>query len=280
MEEKDRLGIGIEAIPRNTSKVPLPESSTIRKIENGRANLYVENTQYQELRCSSSVSQHVSSNCVYHSHSLNNRMKEKWPEKTDILCWHCCSQFDTQPVCIPKSYDTKEQNYIVYGSFCGFPCAKAHILETDTFNTGLQLTMFDRMARDVYNIKDDIKAAPPRLSLNIFGGPYGIEAFRKNKDDVKIFTPPFVCAYMVVEERKSHHNASSFTVNATGSVKGLKRVTEKEKHTEAVQQCDAQDSTPSPYEQFLTSKGEQSSTTTKKKDQGPSTGTLQAFMKS
>lgn len=280
--ENEKLGIGIEAPPRNTSKIALPESSTIRKIENGRANLFVESTGYQELKCSSSISQHISSNCIYHSHKLNNRTKENWPQKTEFLCWHCCTKFDTPPISIPKNYDTKEQNYIVYGSFCGFSCGKAHILETDTFNTGLQLTMFDRMIREVYDIKDDIIAAPPRLSLDIFGGPYSIDVFRNNKNEIKIFNPPFVCSYMVVEERKSAHNVSSYAVNATGSVKGLKRATGKDKHHMIQPEVSSE---PSPYELFLAAKGtriekgESSSSGTKKKDSSANMGTLHAFMK-
>lgn len=286
---QDTLGIGIEAPPRNTSKVPLPESSTIRKSANGRAMLFVEgDALHQELRCNSSISQHISAHSMYHSHSLNARNKEMWRTPTDLHCWHCCHQFNGEPISAPKEYDPKEQNYVVFGCFCSFPCAKAHLLETDTFDTGLQITMLEKMARDMYGCPGGIAAAPPRLSLSMFGGPFNIDKFRRGDVKCKMQTPPFVCSYMVVEERQAAHNISAYNINATGSVRGLRRP--KTATDDQYLVYPENDGTPPPYHNFIeTKKGESSSSSghvlhtpapasdavTKK---GKS-GTLAAFMK-
>ena len=215
---------GIEAPPRNTAKVPLPESSVIRKQPNGRASLFINDGEvHQELRCSTAISQHVSSHSLYHSHGLNARTAVDWARPTELFCWHCCHQFEGGAVSTPRTYDSKTQEYVVYGVFCGFPCAKAHVLESDTFNSGLQLSLLEKMARDLYAVEECIVPNPPRLSLSMFGGPFGIEKFRRGGAKCTMHIPPFVCSYMVVEERKLENNRSAYNVNNTGSVRGLRK---------------------------------------------------------
>lgn len=244
--------IGIEAPPRNTAKVPLPESSIIRKQPNGRAMLFVgDDVVHQELRCSSSMTQHVAQHSVFHSHALNAR--QDWASTTEVLCWHCCSRFDTPPVAIPRTYDAKAQEYVVYGNFCGFPCAKAFVLENDTFDTGLQLTFLEKMARELYGIPE-IVANPPRLSLAMFGGPHQPDRFARGGGECAVHRPPFVCSYMVVEERQAAHNASAFNVNSSGTVRGIRRPAQPT-DAQHVVSADPPPSGTSRYEKFLAEKG-------------------------
>jgi hypothetical protein len=60
----------------------------------------------------------------------------------------------------------------------------------------------------------------------MFGGPYTIEKFRSDELNASILAPPFITSYMIVEERQQVSNASSYVLNATGTVKGLRRPTE------------------------------------------------------
>lgn len=78
------------------------------------------------------------------------------------------------------------------------------------------------MAREVYG-QTDVPIAPPRIALQMFGGPYSIEAFRDKPISAMLLSPPFITSYMVVEERQNISNASSYALNATGTVKGLRR---------------------------------------------------------
>lgn len=218
----DEVSIGMEPPPRNTSKIPLPESSNIRKSTFGRAILQVEDAHYQELRCSSSLTQCSNTLSIYHSHTINNRIPEHWTKPTSIACWHCCHTFETPPVPIARTYDTKERSFIVFGNFCSLRCAKGYLVDNPTFESSQQLNMFSKMAREVYG-QTDVPIAPPRIALQMFGGPYSIEAFRDKPISAMLLSPPFITSYMVVEERQNISNASSYALNATGTVKGLRR---------------------------------------------------------
>ena len=127
---------------------------------------------------------------------------------------------------IPRVFDPQEQQYHVYGWFCSANCAKAYILEHSTFDRGYQMNIFVRMLRQVYKIETAIDEAPPRLSLKMFGGPFDIEAFRKETNLCTLVTPPFVSYSMLIEERTppAHERQNSMT---RGTVRGLKRPTQR-----------------------------------------------------
>jgi hypothetical protein len=88
------------------------------------------------------------------------------------------------------------------------------------------MNIFVRMLRDVYGIDKQINEAPPRLSLNMFGGPFDIETFRTEKNICLTVTPPFVSHCMLIEERQPIGNIGEKTVSRC-SVRGLKRPTEQ-----------------------------------------------------
>ena len=59
-----------------------------------------------------------------------------------------------------------------------------------------------------------VSSAPPRLSLDIYGGPYSIERFRGASDlTATLLSPPFVASYMVCEEREVDPKISALGVN-------------------------------------------------------------------
>ena len=240
-------GIGIEAPPRNTAKVPLPSASAIRKAPNGRAILYVDGAPSKELRCSSSITQHVEDS-KFLSHGSNERTERDWVTSTDQLCWHCCSKFDSPPIAIPKSFDATTGSYVVYGNFCSLACGKGHIMDYPSVDNGLQITMLERMARDTMGAQH-IEPAPPRLALNLFGGPYSLENFRKADRRAIIRAPPYVCSYMVVEERQTTNNLSAFSSVPSGTVHGLRRPAQPH----SVQTFDP--SLPCPFSEFVAKKG-------------------------
>ena len=282
----EEVAIGMEPPPRNTSKIPLPESSNIRKSTFGRAILHVEDANYQELRCSSSLTQCSGASYIYHSHTINNRLPDHWTKPTTVACWHCCHKFDTPPVPIARDYDTKERSFIVFGNFCSLRCAKGYLVDSPTFESSQQLNMFSKMAREIYG-QTEVSVAPPRIALQMFGGPYTIEAFRDKPISAIILAPPFITSYMVVEERQNISNASSYTLNASGTVRGLRRPAEPVPmiHGEPAP------ANESPYEiwcqKHQNEKKEKSGAeqtdnnkkeTRKKRGNGDASGTLNAFM--
>lgn len=205
----------MEPPPRPTTKIPLPESAVVRKGTNGRAILRVD-TGYAEKTCSSAMTQH--NECergLFHSHSLNGRVD--WNTTTQLACWHCCHIFDGGSISIPTHYDTTERKYIVYGNFCSLRCAKGYIMTSPTADSANISSLFTQMARDIYGVQT-VHAAPPRLTLQMFGGPYNINKFRGHELRSNIIEAPFVTSYMVVEEK--HQKAC---VDVRGTVRGLRR---------------------------------------------------------
>jgi hypothetical protein len=139
----------------------------------------------------------------------------------------------------------------VFGCFCSLSCAKAFLLENVAFDAATQLILLERMACEIYGVTD-VVASPPRLTLDVYGGPYSIERFRNvaTRCTAKLVGEPYVSTYMVVEERSLvSSRVSALGVNGIGSVHGLRRP--------AHPVCVVAKETPktSPYNDFLYKKG-------------------------
>lgn len=240
----------VDEPPRNTSKANLPASCVLRRSVYNRTKLFVPEAQkYEELRCSSSITQYVNRDSRFHSLTpLNNRTAADYAQTT-VHCWHDTRPFDGPVVPVPKSYDGTQRCFVVYGCFCSLSCAKAFLCEHTTFDSGMQLVLLERMATEVYGVKD-VVAAPPRLSLDVFGGPYSLERFRSvaPKCEAAIVAPPFVSSYMVCEERETAR-VSALGVNGISSVRGLRRP------AEPVDMGSKEVPEQSPYLELLKSKG-------------------------
>jgi hypothetical protein len=126
----------------------------------------------------------------------------EWPMSTSISCYWCCHRFNNAPFGIPINYinDTFE----VFGCFCSLECAAAYNFSENT----CQDEMWERyqlinMLNRRLKLGKVVKAAPPRLSLKMFGGHMEIEQFRgftpANKF-VNINFPPMTSVTQQLEE--------------------------------------------------------------------------------
>jgi len=105
--------------------------------------------------------------------------KEKWPDKTDILCWWCCHSFNTIPIPCPIEYDEIRNRYKVNGIFCSWSCAAAYSVKEYA-----NLSLIYQMREEISPLAEDIVVAPPRFCLKAFGGYLSIKDYRlldKNK---------------------------------------------------------------------------------------------------
>lgn len=216
----------VEEPPRNTNKARLPASCVLHQSSFDRTKLFVpEAERYDERRCSASITQYADRSSRFHSLApLNNRTAEGYAHTT-LHCWHDTRPFEGPVVPAPKSFDVKERRFVVFGCFCSLSCAKAFMVESGSFDVGAQLVLLERMASELYGTCN-VVAAPPRLSLDVFGGPYSIERFRgmSATSEATIQAPPFVSTYMVCEERDlSTAQVSALGVNGISSVRGLRR---------------------------------------------------------
>lgn len=171
---------------------------------------------YREVQCSSA---HQLSECtsIYHTHRTTLENKEKFS------CWHCCHPFDGHVFKAPNFYDVVEKKYYVYGNFCSLACIKTYVDSSIGSLKYIHQQTLMKMAKEIYRV-EDIKPAPPRQSLKMFGGPYGIDEFRKKENIILLQPAPFVNYQMVVEEKltsSDHNNRKSSTQKA--SVMGMSR---------------------------------------------------------
>ena len=122
--------------------------------------------------------------CDVKIHNINNN-KIEWVKTTDTCCWWCCHKFDSVPIGLPEKYIN--DTFHLYGCFCSFNCAQAYNLNTN-YNKICEvyslLNFLKKKICDLNNIQyknyDYICSAPPRQSLNMFGGPMSIDEFRNS----------------------------------------------------------------------------------------------------
>jgi hypothetical protein len=78
-------------------------------------------------------------------------------------------------------------------------------------------SLFTQMAREVYGV-NTVMPAPPRVTLQLFGGPFNITKFRAAETRATVIETPFVTSHMVVEEKHL-----TPTMDVQGTVRGLRR---------------------------------------------------------
>lgn len=101
----------------------------------------------------------------------------EWPISTSTLCHWCCHSFVDPPVGIPIRYDG--EHFLVKGCFCSLACAAAYNIESGE-GTATVVNRHSLLCSLAYQLigQDDVKSAPPRLSLACFGGHMEIDEFR------------------------------------------------------------------------------------------------------
>ena len=128
---------------------------------------------------------------------LEGNKRKEWPKSTPIHCFWCCHPFVTRPCALPLEY--KDGTYSVYGCFCSPECAAAYNFNDfqDSEKQWERYALLNQLYRKAYGERNlKIKLAPPRQTLQIFGGPLNIKQFRNvNRSYDKTFVlnyPPLV----------------------------------------------------------------------------------------
>ncbi len=156
-------------------------------------------------------SYHVS-NCTVHTirsksypilkEFIDCESPEDWPKSTNIFCWWDSHPFDTTPIPLPIKYDNKKKRFHVTGCFCSFSCMLAYNISLlRSVNKDLIIYFYNRA---VPAPRRDIKEAPKRRSLIIYGGAYTIEEFRRKSRDpnisYEIIIPPLIVIGEILHE--------------------------------------------------------------------------------
>lgn len=110
---------------------------------------------------------------------IRNQVPVNWPEKTEACCWWCTYPFSTQPIPLPIKHDPLRDIFYIRGIFCSWSCVKAYALSlrsTTAVDIGNIMLLKTRSEKDWTGIP----VAPPRESLQRFGGTKTIEEFRNS----------------------------------------------------------------------------------------------------
>jgi len=103
-------------------------------------------------------------------------------------CWWCCHTFNTETFKIPCRKVAK--SFKTLGYFCSPECATAYIFESGYKYGDVQKQHY--WLNFVYGFIEksgkyvSFQPAPPRQTLNIFGGPYCIDVFRSKSKNYDI----------------------------------------------------------------------------------------------
>jgi hypothetical protein len=111
---------------------------------------------------------------------------EHWPEKTNVHCWWCCHPFECSPCTLPTKYDPHRKRFTFTGIFCSWNCTKAYnfnLIDCKKYERSGFITL---LIQQLYGLPYaiNIKAAPPKQCLKMFGGYMDIEQFRNGNSHV------------------------------------------------------------------------------------------------
>lgn len=125
----------------------------------------------------------------------------KIPNKTNIACfWDTCT-FNNQPVCIPKKFENGI--FYVYGCFCSFECAAAHIFKKNYDSKWEEFSLLHLLYKYSNGRFKKINLASSPEVLDKFGGPIDINEFRyssKSDQTYKVLEYPMISLIPKVEK--------------------------------------------------------------------------------
>ena len=162
-----------------------------------------------------------------HSTELLPEFKCGYTSTTNVHCWWCCHQFDTKPIGIPNHIqriqkhgaddvtdfegnytDLERLIFYMYGCFCSFSCALAY-LHNERNKSNQSRYLLNLLHHKLTGYRVQLKPAPPRQSLAIFGGYLTIEQFREKSTKIsknfKIVKIPMLSQTQAIEETTTQY---------------------------------------------------------------------------
>lgn len=101
-------------------------------------------------------------------------------EHKNTCCFWCCHPIDFKVYGMPINYDSINDSYILYGSFCSLQCANAYNFSVHTGSDKLwEVNSMIQMLSRRYGFSNFIRPAPSKYLLKMFNGYLTIEEFRK-----------------------------------------------------------------------------------------------------
>ncbi len=114
---------------------------------------------------------------------------EDWPDKTNLLCWHCSLSFDSVPIFIPRVIEPvisknkfRKYSIVVFGVFCSFGDA-LEFVQASNWSIMDKIEAFNKL-KHLYKIfygeklKENINY-PDVYDMVQYGGDISINQYRK-----------------------------------------------------------------------------------------------------
>ena len=172
----------------------------------------------------------------------NDSLSGTWPSSTSYCCWYCCHPFTTTPIGIPEKIIIENNNicFELAGNFCSYNCAYSYInpqsaddlagininidyVHSDEKSNKIQLLELLCSLESNTTFLKKIKPAPPRLALNIFGGPLDINTYRANfniHSEFHIFKYPVVpITYSLGEIKNTNKSSRDYNHGNNGNTR-------------------------------------------------------------
>lgn len=127
--------------------------------------------------------------------SLMKSTKEVSNSKSNIACWWCCHTFKN--CCINMPTNLKRDVYSVHGVFCSYSCCYSYMKSIPEYCKNIYLLnyLFKDNTGKKGSILDHLNPAPPRETLELFGGPLSIDEFRDNSSIISVSKYPSTYKY-------------------------------------------------------------------------------------
>lgn len=95
-------------------------------------------------------------------------------------CFWCCHAINSTIYSMPYNYDSINDSYFVYGSFCSLQCANAYNFSIHGSSDKVwEINSWIQMLGKRYGFNNTIRPAPSKYLLKMFGGNLTIEEFRE-----------------------------------------------------------------------------------------------------
>lgn len=119
-----------------------------------------------------------SSSILYDNEIVPN--KDETNQHKNNCCFWCCHNIEYKVYGMPVSYDSINDTYSLYGTFCSLQCANAYNFSVHNGSDKVwEVNSMIQMLGKIHGIKNYIRPAPSRYLLKMFNGTLDISEFRK-----------------------------------------------------------------------------------------------------
>lgn len=127
---------------------------------------------------------------------LNNK-ENAINEHKNQCCFWCCHDIEFKIYGMPLSYNSINDTYTLYGSFCSLQCANAYNFSVHNGSDKVwEINSMIQMLGKRYGFQNFIRPAPSKYLLKMFNGNLDIKEFRelhKNPNSIHVLNlPPMI----------------------------------------------------------------------------------------